>query len=96
MRAHSENAVADWLRADGPIASGQTIEIGLTSFDPDDLTLRAARLLGAADVIVHDGSVPGAILDRARADAIRLIGEASVPTDSQLVVILRSPQGKPG
>lgn len=96
MRAHAEGAVADWLRADGQSASGQTIEIALASLDPDDLTLRAARLLGSADVIVHDGSVPSAILDRARADAVRVIGRAQPASGSQLVVILRSPRPKTG
>jgi uroporphyrin-III C-methyltransferase/precorrin-2 dehydrogenase/sirohydrochlorin ferrochelatase len=44
----------------------------LTSPDPDDLTLRQARLLANADRVVHGPHVPSAILDRARADAARL------------------------
>lgn len=46
-------------------------EITLTSADPEDLTLKQARLLGEADVILLDGTVPAAILARARADAER-------------------------
>ena len=92
LRSIGENAVADWLNASVQIAGGQTVEIALTSHDPDDLTLRAARLLGSADMIVHDGSVPSAILDRARADAVRVIGETPTETDTRLVVILRSPE----
>jgi uroporphyrin-III C-methyltransferase / precorrin-2 dehydrogenase / sirohydrochlorin ferrochelatase len=45
--------------------------ITLSSNDPDDLTLRQARLLGEADTIVHDPGVAPAILARARADAAR-------------------------
>lgn len=43
--------------------------ITLTSTDPEDLTLRQARLLGVADVIVLVGDIPVPILARARADA---------------------------
>lgn len=43
----------------------------LSSRDPDQLTLREARLLAAADRVTHRGDVPAAILDRARADAAR-------------------------
>ncbi|WP_373369021.1 precorrin-2 dehydrogenase/sirohydrochlorin ferrochelatase family protein [Sphingomonas citri] len=44
----------------------------LRSHDPDELTLRQARLLAAADVVTHRPDVPPAILDRARADAERV------------------------
>ncbi|MEH3100135.1 precorrin-2 dehydrogenase/sirohydrochlorin ferrochelatase family protein [Sphingomonas adhaesiva] len=43
----------------------------LASADPDDLTLRQARLLAAADRVTHRADVPPAILNRARADALR-------------------------
>ncbi len=65
--------VAHWLGATAaPLARHEIIR--LTSPDPDDLTLRAARLLGEADAIWHDANVPTAILDRARADAERHVG----------------------
>ena len=51
--------------------------IVLVSDDPDDLTLRIARLLGQADRIYHHPDVLPAILDRARADADRIV--AMVP-----------------
>jgi len=51
-------------------------KIVLSSSDPDDLTLRQARLLANADVVAHARDVPTAILDRARADATRIIAPA--------------------
>ncbi|UAK23585.1 precorrin-2 dehydrogenase/sirohydrochlorin ferrochelatase family protein [Sphingomonas nostoxanthinifaciens] len=50
--------------------------IAIASPDPDDLTLRAARLLGQADRIFHDPLISSRILDRARADAERIAGPA--------------------
>ncbi len=41
----------------------------LRAADPDLLTLRAARLLGMADVIVHGAEVSADVLDLARRDA---------------------------
>jgi uroporphyrin-III C-methyltransferase/precorrin-2 dehydrogenase/sirohydrochlorin ferrochelatase len=57
-------------------ASGTIEHVALRSADPDELTLRAARLLGLADRIYHDGQVPDALLDRARADAERIAAPA--------------------
>jgi len=51
---------------------GETVTLTLTSADPEDLTLRQARLLGMADCLLLDGAVPAALLARARADARRL------------------------
>jgi len=59
----------DKLRANG------FHEIALRSSDPDDLTLRQARLLARADRVVHTPDVPTAILDRARADAPRIAAD---------------------
>jgi uroporphyrin-III C-methyltransferase/precorrin-2 dehydrogenase/sirohydrochlorin ferrochelatase len=89
LRGGGQGAVEAWM-ADGTVViTRRIVEVMLTGDDPDDLTLRAARLLGSADVIVHDGSVSAAILARARADAVRVIGEAPESAGSQLVVILR-------
>ena len=65
-------------------------EIRLRSPDPDDLTLREARLLGAADCVAHEPGVPEAVLLRARADAVRLAlveGEAPPERDGLVVTV---------
>jgi uroporphyrin-III C-methyltransferase/precorrin-2 dehydrogenase/sirohydrochlorin ferrochelatase len=56
-----------------PMAPGDAlVRFSLSSADPDDLTLRQARLLGQADRLFHRPDVPMQILDRARADAARI------------------------
>jgi len=46
--------------------------VGAGPGDPELLTVKAARLLRDADVIVHDRLVSSEILDRARRDALRI------------------------
>lgn len=53
-----------------------TVSFQLTSPDPDDLTLRQARALAQADRVLHAPDVPAPILDRARADAPRIVSPA--------------------
>jgi uroporphyrin-III C-methyltransferase/precorrin-2 dehydrogenase/sirohydrochlorin ferrochelatase len=69
--------VADWAAGEHRQATSEQVEITLTSPDPEDLTLRQARLLGEADVLLLDGPVPAAILARARADARRQVWDAA-------------------
>jgi len=83
--------VDGWLDgADGPPATRQE-EITLTSADPGDLTLRQARWLGEADLLLLAGDIPPAILARARADAERVPYAASEVESlrSGLTLILR-------
>ena len=69
--------VEAWLASAPDAAPPARLEtIALASADPDELTLRAARLLGQADHIFHAPSVSPAILARARADAARTEAEA--------------------
>lgn len=68
--------VESWLASEAGVQPSRLETIALASADPDDLTLRSARLLGEADHIFHAASVPAAILDRARADAARHIADA--------------------
>lgn len=67
----SADRVDAWLADPGDPSAAQTIEIQLTSDDPEDLTLRQARLLGTVDTLLYDPGIPDAILNRARADALR-------------------------
>ena len=78
-----------WLESDSLPPQGETVEFILTSDDPEDLTLRQARLLGMADVVVHDSDVPEAILNRARADAMRLPLGSDLEEATGLIVVLR-------
>jgi uroporphyrin-III C-methyltransferase/precorrin-2 dehydrogenase/sirohydrochlorin ferrochelatase len=64
--------VEAWLSGAAEGRTGTVVDLTLTSPDPDELTLRQARLLGEADVLLLDGEIPPAILARARADAARL------------------------
>jgi uroporphyrin-III C-methyltransferase/precorrin-2 dehydrogenase/sirohydrochlorin ferrochelatase len=64
-----------WLASDAKVQPSRLETIRLTGADPDDLTLRAARLLGEADHIFHPADIPAAILDRARADAVRHVAD---------------------
>lgn len=66
------DAVGCWLAGEsGGEVPARLEEIALVSDDPDDLTLRVARLLGQADHLFHASDIAPAILDRARADAVR-------------------------
>jgi len=76
MRDDAADGVPLWLAEQGDVAASRFVHISLLSGDPDDLTLRAARLLGEADRIYHAPEVPAAILDRARADAVRVPASA--------------------
>ena len=74
--------VETWLAAsvqpgiEGQAPKLEAVGLILSSADPDDLTLRQARLLAQADRVVHTADVPPAILDRARADAMRSVSVA--------------------
>jgi uroporphyrin-III C-methyltransferase / precorrin-2 dehydrogenase / sirohydrochlorin ferrochelatase len=84
-----EGDVAAWL-ADAKANAASGIEtIMLASPDPDDLTLKQARLLGSADHVYHAATVPPAILDRARADAVRVAGDPPAPPLPGLTLIVR-------
>ncbi len=66
-----ETNVSAWVSRDvQPALTGlQTLTI--TSNDPDNLTLKQARLLGQADHILYHPHIAQAILNRGRADATR-------------------------
>lgn len=88
--AHRDvGTVESWFGSAEGGASDGLVVIDLNSADPDDLTLRQARLLGQADHIFHNGNVPDSILNRARADAVRQDGQPSDPPPPGLVLHLR-------
>ncbi len=94
MAEQGDDAVSRWLAGGkGTVEQGH-FEIVLRSVDPDDLTLREARLLGGADVVVHDQDVPESVLVRARADAQRVPAGSEVPAEAVggSVVSIRSPE----
>jgi uroporphyrin-III C-methyltransferase/precorrin-2 dehydrogenase/sirohydrochlorin ferrochelatase len=85
----ADDAIDRWLNAatDQP---GELVRIRLRSADPDELTLREARMLSQADLVTHRPDVPRAILDRARADAERrecgvpLLGQPGLTVDVEM------------
>ncbi|ABF51928.1 precorrin-2 dehydrogenase/sirohydrochlorin ferrochelatase family protein [Sphingopyxis alaskensis] len=76
LDAGAADRVGEWLAAAAPDRPSRLETIRLTSADPDELTLRAARLLGEADHVFHPPHIPAAILARTRADAARHIAAA--------------------
>ncbi len=76
MKAASRRPSADAsfvvLRRGGAAAGGRVTLVGAGPGDPELLTLRAARRIAEADVVVHDGLVPAAILDLAKPGARRI------------------------
>lgn len=92
LDASSAGRIEYWLEGAEPVAPG-IVEIALRSDDPEDLTLREARLLGAADVIGFEAGVAPHVLDRARADAARVVIEDDAfPAHRGLTVLLRAPR----
>jgi len=91
LRESSVAALDDWLDGAGHGEAGGLVEIRLRSDDPEDLTLREARLLGSADVLAYEAAVPAVVLDRARADAARMeLETGEMPSAGQgLTVVLR-------
>jgi uroporphyrin-III C-methyltransferase/precorrin-2 dehydrogenase/sirohydrochlorin ferrochelatase len=88
----SADRVHRWLANPGVPVVEHWIELAIAGDDPDDLTLRQARLLGVADCILFEPAIAPAILDRARADAVRLPLSHDGPLPEGLTVVLRRPR----
>jgi uroporphyrin-III C-methyltransferase len=79
------------------MVKGKVCLVGAGPGDPELLTLKAARLIASADVIVHDGLVDDAIMDMVNPSA-RLISVAkqrskhSVPQDGINDILVREAQ----
>lgn len=67
----SHDRVADWLEVNEAPPASATAELKIRSDDPEDLTIKQARMLGEADRICAEPGIAPAILARARADAER-------------------------
>lgn len=110
LRPDAARRIPEWLaglgRGEGAPDGGESPtlaplveEIALPSADPEELTLRQARLLGEADILFIDGPVPEGILARARADARRIAWDAShahglperLAGNARLALVLRFP-----
>jgi len=89
LRDGAHDEIQAWLAEGAAPETGAPIALTITSDDPDDLTLRQARLLGTADAIVHAADIAPAILDRARADALRLPWPHEGEPPQGVVVVLR-------
>ena len=72
LQAGSDARVDEWLNNPAALPEPVQIEFTLSSADPEDLTLKQARLLGEADTVCADAVIPAEILARARADAVRI------------------------
>ncbi len=89
FRAQDDDGVRRWLDGADKGAVARHV-VTLRTLDPDDLTLREARLLGQADAVIAPPAVPPAVLARARADAARL--PVGTVVSEGLIVELRLPE----
>ena len=89
----SHAKVEGWLDGSDQPARDETHEIVLRSPDPEELTLRQARLLGEADTLLLDGDIPAAILARARADAVREPSSGGEARPGLTLVLRWQPEG---
>ncbi|MFN4143170.1 NAD(P)-dependent oxidoreductase [Aestuariivirga sp.] len=74
--------------------AGRVSFVSLGSADPELLTLKAQRKLHEADVIVHDRTVPAAILEMARRDALRLAVRGELYDGTADILIAEARAGK--
>jgi len=92
LREGAAARLADWLTTSGAEAPpAALVRLAIASDDPDELTLRQARLLGTADWLLCRPGIAPAILGRARADAGRVFlaaGEALPASPPGLVLLL--------
>ncbi|MEP0393267.1 MAG: siroheme synthase [Erythrobacter sp.] len=99
LEAQSAARVEDWANGEAKNFDARSETFNLASGDPEELTVKQARLLGEADTVCADAKISSEILSRSRADAVRITcnkgsecGSIGCPRADQsgLTVILRS------
>ena len=89
----SADRVNEWLEAAEQTPASGVVLVELSSPDPEELTLRTARLLGQADHVYVDGPIGDDLVNRARADAVRHSGAPETDIPFGLVIHLRLRHG---
>jgi uroporphyrin-III C-methyltransferase / precorrin-2 dehydrogenase / sirohydrochlorin ferrochelatase len=89
MTPNAATMVVEWLKDPASTGDGRLEVFELSSDNPDDLTLGQARLLGQVDTLYHDEDVPAAVLDRARADAVRICAPPPASPEAGLSLYLK-------
>ncbi len=85
----SADRVESWLASEADVMMSRLEIVDLSANDPEELTLKQASLLARADHVFIDGAIGPAIVNRARADAIRHEGAPGDPVPQGLVIHLR-------
>jgi len=67
--------------------------IGVGPGDPELLTLRAVRLLQDADLLVHDATIPDAVIERARRDVHRVLIDPSCGPEAATAIMIEAVGG---
>ena len=83
-------AIERWLASPNAVQAPQALNFTVTSDDPEEMSLALAKALGRADLVIHAPTIPGSILNRARADAAREAGDRLPdPLPPGLTLLLR-------
>lgn len=73
---------------------GRVSFVGVTSGDPELLTIKAQRKLQEADVIVHDRGIAADLLELARRDAVRIPTDGKLFDGTDAILIREAKSGK--
>ena len=90
LRSGSVDRVEDWLNNAEPESGRRVHTFAVDPADPEQLTLYQARVLGSADIVVASSAIAPSIINRARADAVRMPPPVNLDTLQGVVVILNA------
>ncbi|MYZ50476.1 SAM-dependent methyltransferase, partial [Propylenella binzhouense] len=82
------------LAGTDPAPAGFVWLVGAGPGEPDLLTLRAQRVLGEADVIVHDDAIPPALLSLGRRDARRIAVAGGAAAETGMLLAREAGAGR--